>query len=181
MGLKIGDYERVSRTVVRKCHIFDLCEDEIILPDGRTVIYDFMKHKGAAAVVPVLPDGRILMVKQFRNAIDRYSLEIPAGCRDSEDEDYKVAASRELEEETGYMSDELTHLISVVTAIAYCDERIEIYVAKNLKKTSQHLDDDEFIDVYPYELSELIDMIQKGVIQDSKTIAAIMSYAQLER
>lgn len=180
MGVKIGDYERTDRKVVKSCHIFDLCEDTLILPDGRTVIYDFLKHKGAAAVIPVLDDGRILMVKQFRNAIDRYSLEIPAGGRDSADEDFEIAARRELEEETGYKSDNLEHLISIVTAIAYCDEKIEVYVAKNLEKTQQNLDEDEFIDVKPYEVSELIDMIANGIIQDSKTIAAIMSYSRLK-
>ena len=179
MGLKIGDYERIDRKVVKECHIFDLCEDTIVLPDKRTVKYDFLKHKGAAAVVPVLSDGRILMVKQFRNAIDRYSLEIPAGGRDSVDEDFKLAAARELEEETGYKSEDLSHLITIVTAIAYCDEKIEVYVAKNLIKSHQDLDDDEFIDVYPYTLNELIDMIAECKIQDSKTIAAIMSYAKM--
>lgn len=180
MGVKIGDYERIDRKVVKNCHIFDLCEDTLVLPDGRTVIYDFLQHKGAAAVIPVLDDGRILMVRQFRNAIDRYSLEIPAGGRDSLNEDFKIAAARELEEETGYKSDDLTHLISIVTAIAYCDEKIEVYVAKNLQKTHQDLDEDEFIDVKAYELDELIKMIASGEIQDSKTIASIMSYSQLK-
>lgn len=179
MGIKIGEYERIDRKLVKECHIFNLYEDTLITPDKKEVHYDFLSHKGAAAVVPIMDDGKILMVKQFRNALNRYTLEIPAGGRDSVEEDYKIAASRELEEETGFRSDNLEHLISIKTAVAYCEETIEVYVAKDLIKSSQNLDDDEFIDVYPYELNELIDMIKKGIIQDSKTIASIMSYAQL--
>ena len=178
MGIKIGEYERIDRELVRKCHIFDFYEDTLINPDGKTVKYDHIEHKGAAAVVPVLDDGRILMVRQFRNSLDRYTWEIPAGGRDSIDEDFKLAAARELEEETGYKSDDLEHLIKIATAIAYCSEIIEVYVAKNLKSGRQNLDDNEFIDVKAFEVKELIEMIFDGTIQDSKTIASIMSYAQ---
>lgn len=179
MALKDGDYKRIGRELVKKLHIFDLYEDTLVIPDGREVKYDFLMHKGAAAVVPVLDDGRILMVKQFRNALDRYTLEIPAGGRDSENEDFCIAAKRELEEETGYKSDDLEHLITIATAVAYCSEKIEVYVAKNLVKTNQNLDDDEFIDVYPYTTDELTEMIKSGQIEDSKTIASIMSYINL--
>lgn len=177
MGVKIGDYERIDRELVRNCHIFDFYEDTLINPEGKTVKYDHIEHKGAAAVVPVLEDGRILMVRQFRNSLDRYTWEIPAGGRDSVNEDFKVAAARELEEETGYKSDNLKHLIKIATAIAYCSEIIEVYVATNLQKSSQNLDDNEFIDVKAFELEELKQMIYEGKIQDSKTIASIMSYA----
>ena len=86
------------------------------------------------------------------------------------------AVVRELEEETGYASEHLEPLISIVTAIAFCDEVIDIYLATGLKKTQQHLDEDEYIDVYAYTPQELADMIYSGKIQDSKTVAAIMAY-----
>ena len=172
-----GEFERIERQLVKKAHIFEMYEDTLKLPDGNIVHYDFLKHKGASAVIPVLDDGRILMVRQYRPAIDRFTLEVPAGGRNTLDEDYLIAAKRELEEETGYMSEDIEHLLSVRTAVAFCDENIEIYVAKNLKKTSQHLDDEEFIDVYPYELKELVQMVLSGKIQDAKTVSAIMTYA----
>lgn len=78
-------------------------------------------------------DGKILMVKQYRNAIDRMTLEIPAGSRDSVTEDTRVCAARELEEETGYCSDDLTRILSLKTTVAFCDEFIDVYLAKNLK------------------------------------------------
>ena len=73
---------RTNRELVKKCHVFDLYQDTIELPDGTKQMYDFVKHKGAAAVIPVTESGKILMVKQYRNALDRFTLEIPAGGRD---------------------------------------------------------------------------------------------------
>ena len=170
-------FKQLSREVVDRNCIFDYCKDQVELPDGKVEEYIACVHKGASAVVPVLPDGRILMVHQYRYAIDRNTIEIPAGGRNGEDEPFEIAAKRELEEETGYTTDEeLSHLITIATAIAYCNEIIEVYVAKNLRKTEQHLDPDEFIDVKPYKIEELIDLIYEGRIQDSKTIASIMSY-----
>lgn len=176
-----GGYERLDRKLVRKAHIFNMYEDTLKMPDGHVAIYDYLEHKGAAAVIPVLPDGKILMVKQFRNALNRYTLEIPAGGRDSLEEDYKIAAARELEEETGYKSNHLTHLIDVRTAVAFCNEIICIYVADQLEKSVQNLDEDEFIDVRAYTTEELNDMIAHGIIEDSKTVSAIMAYQVLYR
>ena len=171
-------FERMDRKLVYKGHIVDFYEDTVKVPNGNIVKWDFIKHKGAAAVVPVLPDGRILMVKQFRNALDRETLEIPAGGRNSIDEPYIECSHRELEEETGYKCElsDMEFLISIRTTVAFCDERIDVFVAKNLQKSSQNLDEDEFINVYPYTTKQLSDMIYEGKIQDSKTISSIMAY-----
>lgn len=170
---------RVGRTLVHEGTIIDIYTDHMVLPDGKTENFDFIMHKGAAAVVPVMDDGRILMVRQYRNAIDQYTLEIPAGGRNGADEPTRVCAYRELEEETGYHADmeDVTFLISLYTTVAFCNEKIDIYLARNLHKTCQHLDDDEFIDVKAYTLNELKEMIFKGEIVDAKSIAAIMTYA----
>lgn len=116
------------------------------------------------------------MVRQYRNALDRMTIEIPAGGRDTPDEPYITCASRELEEETGYASDNLEFLISVQTTVAFCNERIDIFVAKNLRKTHQHLDEDECVDVEAFDVDTLLDMIYAGKLQDGKTMAAIMAY-----
>ncbi|MBQ4483098.1 MAG: NUDIX hydrolase [Lachnospiraceae bacterium] len=173
----IRKFKQLSRQEVDTNVIFKYCKDQVELPDGRVEEYIACIHKGASAVVPVLPDGRILMVRQYRYAIGRATIEIPAGGRDGTDEPFEAAAKRELEEETGYTTDTpLEHLITIATAIAYCDEMIEVYVAKDLRKTRQHLDPDEFIEIEPFEVKDLVDMIYAGRIQDSKTIASIMSY-----
>ncbi len=172
----IKKFELIERKVVDENRVFDYCKDTLKLPDGRVTVYETLLHKGAAAVVPVLPDGRILLVRQFRHAIGRESLEIPAGGRNSTDEPFITAAARELEEETGYRSKNLTPLITIITAIAYCNEKIEVFLARDLERTKQQLDPDEYIEVEAYDSEQLSGMILGGIIQDSKTIAAIMSY-----
>lgn len=169
---------RKNRELVHKGAIIELHRDTMELPNGGTEYFDFIYHKGAAAVVPVKEDGKILMVKQYRNAIDDYTLEIPAGGKNGVDEPTLDCAYRELEEETGYYTDKenLELLLSLYTTVAFCNEKIDIYVAKNLTKTAQHLDEDEFIDVYVYSVDELMEMIYSGKIVDAKTIAAISTY-----
>ncbi|MCR5790851.1 MAG: NUDIX hydrolase [Lachnospiraceae bacterium] len=174
--------ERTERTLMHHGNIVDFYQDTMKLPDGGTEYFDFISHKGAAAVVPILPDDRILMVKQYRNAIDDYTLEIPAGGRNGADEPTFDCAVRELEEETGYRAEreDVSFLLSLYTTVAFCNEKIDIYLAKNLKKTSQHLDDDEFIDVEAFTIGELTDMVLTGKIVDAKTIAAVMTVACMD-
>ncbi len=171
------EFKRLSRDLVHKGAIIDYYQDTVKVPNGNVVKWDFIGHKGAAAVVPVREDGKILMVRQYRNALDRYTLEVPAGGLDGIGEPTKTAAARELEEETGYRSDNLEFLISIRTTVAFCNEKIDIYVAKDLQKSVQHLDEDEYINVEAYTVEELMDRIYDCTIQDSKTICAIMTYA----
>ena len=173
--VEMNHIKRTERKLMYTGSMLSMYSDTIVTPDGNTAKWDYIEHSGAAAVVPVLEDGRILLVRQYRNALDRETLEIPSGGINKGEESL-LAAARELEEETGYKSDNLTHLISLVTAVAFCDEVIQIYVADNLQKTQQHLDQDEYIEVEAYTTQDIADMIYSGKIQDSKTIAAIMAY-----
>ena len=116
------------------------------------------------------------MVRQYRNALDRETLEIPAGKLDAPDEPKIECAYRELEEETGYRAAKMELLITVSTTVAFCNETIDVYLATELTPTQQHLDEDEFVDVKAYKLEELKEMIFEGKIQDSKTMAAILAY-----
>lgn len=168
---------RIDRKLEFKGVIVDFYTDYMQMPDGKVVKWDFISHrKGAAAVVPVMDDGRILMVHQYRNALERMTVEIPAGARDYISEDTKVCAARELEEETGYRSDDVEFLISLKPTVAYDNEFIDIYVARNLKPGVQHLDQYEFIELEAIELDVLCERIYAGEIQDGKTVAAIMAY-----
>ena len=172
--------ERIDRRLVHNGSIVDFYADTMKLPDGKLETFDFIKHKGAAAVIPVMEDGRILMVKQHRNAIDQFTYEIPAGGLNGVDEPTHECAYRELEEETGYHAskEDVKFLIGLYTTVAFCNEKIDIYVAHNLVKTSQNLDDDEYIDVYAFTIDELCDMILNGDIIDAKTIAGLMAYKE---
>ena len=170
--------KRVKRELIKHGAILDMYEDTMELPDGKQETWDFISHrKGAAAVVPVRGDGKILMVKQYRNAIDRMTLEIPAGSRDSVTEDTRVCAARELEEETGFKTEKLEYLLSLNTTIAFCDEAIDVFLARNLIPSEQHLDPDEEIEVEEWELSDLLDLIYSGKMTDGKTVASILAYA----
>lgn len=171
------DIKRIDRKLIHKGHVIDLYEDTMLLPNGDTSKWDILLHKGAAAVVPVRDDGKILLVRQYRGPVDRITLEIPAGKRDSENESTYDCITRELTEETGYRSDNIELLLRFNSAAAYSSEEIDIYVATNLIPDKQHLDEDEFLDVEAFELEDLKKMILEGKIRDSKTIAAIMSYA----
>lgn len=172
--------KRINRQLLRQGAILDIYTDTMELPNGKTEEWDFISHrKGAAAVVPVREDGKILMVRQYRNAIERMTLEIPAGSRDSVTEETRVCAARELEEETGYCSDKLTFLLSLKTTVAFCDEFIDVYLARNLKPGKQHLDEGEFIDVEAHDVDELCEMIYAGKLQDAKTVSAILAYKNL--
>ena len=146
------EFERLKRELVYKGAIIDMYKDYVRTPSGHVAEWDFIGHKGAAAVVPVTEDGKLLMVRQYRNAIDRYTIEIPAGGRDSLEEETLACASRELEEETGFRSDNLELLIQLKTAVAYCNEFIDVYVARDLIPSRQHLDEDE------YYIADLIGM-----------------------
>ena len=153
---------------------------DFVEANGREVVWDYIHHDGAAAVVPVLPDGRILMVRQYRNALDRFTLELPAGKVDSPDEPRVLCAFRELAEETGMRAESpeaLEFLIRIDTTVAFCDEEIDIFVARELLPGEQHLDPDEEIAVQAYELSDLIARIYSGEIRDGKTVAGLTAYA----
>ena len=166
---------RIKRDLAYTGTILKIYRDTVIA-NGIEEVYDYIHHDGAAAVLPVTKDGKILMVRQYRNALDRETLEIPAGSRDSVEEPTSVCAARELEEETGYKAAHLELLITVSTTVAFCNETIDVYLATDLTKTQQHLDEDEFVEVESYTIEELKDMVLTQKIQDSKTVAAIMAY-----
>lgn len=170
------EFKRLNRELIHQGSIIDYYKDTIQVPNGNIVKWDFIAHKGAAAIVPVMEDGKILMVRQYRNALDRYTLEIPAGGLNGTDEPTRVAAIRELEEETGYRTLDVEFLISIRTTVAFCNEKIDIYVARELVPGKQNLDEDEFIHVAAYEMAEIEKMIYDGTIQDSKTISAVLAY-----
>ena len=171
------EYKRLSRELVAKGAIIDYYQDTMLIPNGNVAKWDLIDHKGAAAVVAVRDDGKLLMVRQYRNALERETLEIPAGGLNGREEPTDQAAMRELEEETGYTCDRVELLNSIYTTVAFCNEKIDIYLARDLKPGKQHLDEDEYLNVEAYTLEELKQMAFDHKIQDSKTVCAIMTYA----
>ncbi len=172
------EYKRIGRRLVHEGKVVTFYVDEMEIPGGRVVEWDYLSHKGAAAVIPVDDEGKILMVRQYRGAIDQYILEIPAGGKDPS-EDMETCAARELEEETGYRAGKIEHLIDLQSVPAYCNERVGVFYATELVESQQNLDEGEFVTVERYELEELMDMIMEGKIEDGKTVASLFAYKRM--
>ena len=179
-----GHLRRLSRSLAYSGSVVDVYQDTMELPDGCIQKWDFVCHKkgGGACIVPVLADGRILMVRQYRPAIDRETLELPAGAVDAEDATTEDTARRELREETGYTAGKWKLLLRLKTAVAYCNEYTDVYLASDLKDShGQALDEAEEIRLRAVEPEVLLQDIYSGRIQDSKTVAGILAYTNQKR
>ena len=177
--MKKESYEKLEHTLKHHGSIVDFYEDTMRMPNGDVVHWDFIQHKGAAAIIPVLEDGRILMVRQFRTGPACETLEIPAGGLNP-GEDMKTCAVRECEEETGYrVVGDAELLLTIYTTPAFCNEKIEIYLAEHLTSGRQHLDPDEFVHVEAKSVEEITEMILRGEIIDNKTVSAVLTYKAL--
>jgi ADP-ribose pyrophosphatase len=168
--------KRLKREVRAKGTVITLYKDTVEV-NGHIAEWDYIHHDGAAAVVAVNDEGKLLMVRQYRNALDRFTLELPAGKLDEPGEPTLECAKRELEEETGYYTENFEYLLTVNTTVAFCNEKIDLYLARNLTKTEQHLDPDEEINVEAWDMEALKQLIYEGKITDGKTVAGIMTYA----
>ena len=147
--------------------------DEVELPDGKTSFRECVRHSGGAAVL-LINEGKILLVNQFRYLYNKPIYEIPAG-KLNEGEDPKIAAARELEEETGYRA-QLSHLLDIYPTPGYTDEIIHIYYAENYEVTAQKLDEGEFLRYCFIDIDKALKMIESGEITDAKTIVALYKY-----
>lgn len=147
---------------------------QVTCPNGKAATREIVVHKGAAAVVPVYEDGTTLLVRQHRVAVDRVTLEIPAGKLDSVGEDPHDCAVRELEEETGLHAGRMTLLTSLLTTPGFCTEKIAIYLAQELSQGKTHPDEDEFLSLVRMPLEDAVAMIMRGEIRDSKTICGLL-------
>jgi len=146
------------------------------LPNGNRATRDIVRNHGASVVVPIIND-EIILVQQFRKAADREFLELPAGKLEP-DEDPAVCANRELKEETGYSANKLEKILTLYPAPAFADEALHIYLATDLLKGEATPDVDEFITAKAYKISDVLDMIDTGRINDSKTVAGVLYAAR---
>ena len=170
----------IERKEIYQGPIFQVVTDQVELPAGKGQAQrDLIFHNGAVAVLPITDEGKTILVKQYRKAIERTSVEVPAGkLEKGENADPQAAALRELEEEIGYTAD-LELLYDFYSAIGFCNERIKLYVATNLKpvENPRPLDDDEFLELYELTYEECMELVASGAIQDAKTIIALQYYA----
>jgi ADP-ribose pyrophosphatase len=160
---------RIEGSVVYDGHFLKVERDKIRLPDGSTSHREFFRHPGAVVILPLLPDGRILLERQFRYPNSQVFIEFPAGKIDP-GEDHLACAKRELEEETGYTAAKWRFVCTIHNAIAYSDEHLELFLAEDLQAGEQKLDEGEFLEIFSVTLPELLDMVKRGEITDVKTI-----------
>jgi ADP-ribose pyrophosphatase len=144
-------------------------KDRVRAPDGHLAPREYLRHPGAVMVVPVLPDGQLLLERQYRYPLRRSFIEFPAGKIDP-GEDLLACAQRELKEETGYVADEWHHLGGFHNAIGYCDEKIEVYLARALRHEGGQTDAGEVLEILTAPLPQLLGWIDDGTVTDVKTI-----------
>lgn len=165
--------DKISSQVIFSGKILEVRLDRVLLPNGKEAAREVVGHPGAVAVVAVTPDDEVILVRQYRYPVDEILLELPAGKIDKGEEP-ELCAIRELEEETGYRAQKLEKLTSIVTTPGFSDEVLHIYLAKELEKTAQMLDNDEFLNVEFYTWPKVREMIAANVIKDSKTIVGLL-------
>ena len=170
--------KKVSSENVFDGVLLHVYKDKIELPNGNEAVREYIKHQGAVCVVPLTDEMEVVAVKQYRYPIGRVTIEIPAGKLDA-GENILDAAKRELSEETGVESADIEYIGGLYPSVAYTDEIIHMYVAKNLVYGEAHTDDDEFLNVVKIPLKEFVQMVMDGQIQDSKTMAAILKVARM--
>ena len=154
--------------------LIDVDHMQVELPNGKTAPREIVRHKGAAAIVPVDDEENVYMVMQHRVAVDLMMLEIPAGKLDSAEEDPLHCAIRELEEETGLKAEKMEKLNHIVTTPGFCTEMIGLYLATGLSQHENHLDPDEFLHVVKLPLKEAVQRVMSGELRDAKTVAGLL-------
>lgn len=167
-------YVEGSNEEVFSGRLLKVQRDHVTLPNGNDTTREYIHHPGAVAIVPLLDDGRVVLVKQCRYPLRTLLWEIPAGKLDhGEAEEPLDCARRELSEETGYEAQNWQHLVSIATTPGFSDEIIHLYKAWGLQKFSQHTDEDEFIGVQAFTPQQLRTMIAAGELYDAKTLCAL--------
>jgi ADP-ribose pyrophosphatase len=168
---------KVSSEAVFDGKLLHVRRDTVRLPDGSLATREHIVHPGAVLVVPVLPDGRLVIERQFRYPLDRVFIEFPAGKRDP-GESAEDTARRELREEAGYEAERFTSLGTIHTLISYTNERIDLFVANGLSHVGANLDDGEFLDIVTMTEDEMLAALDRGEITDAKTVAALLLHVR---
>jgi len=165
--------EKISSEKIFKGKIIELYVDKVKLPNNKIVTREKVTLPGAACIVPISKEGKIMLVKQFRYPPGSILLEIPAG-KLGKGEDPRDCAARELKEEIGAEGGRLIHLVDFYTSPGFCDEILYLYLALDFERKENNPDDDEFLEIFELKLEDAASFIENGKIKDAKTIIGIL-------
>ena len=160
---------RIDGEVAHDGRFLKVSRDRVRLPDGSVTEREYIRHPGAVVILPLLDDGRVLLERQFRYPNDRVFIEFPAGKIDP-GEDPLACAKRELQEETGYTAERWDFICTIHNAIAYSDEHLDLYLARDLTAGPAKLDAGEFLETYTATVADTLDLVRSGEITDVKTV-----------
>lgn len=169
----VFEEKTISSERIYEGKILNLRKDKVHVKDNQVSYREIVEHNGGVALAAVTPEGKMVMVRQFRKAAEKAILEVPAG-KIEKGEDHCLTAERELKEETGYTAGRIEYVTSFYSSIGYSTEVIYLYFATDLTPGETDFDDNESIEILEYELPELKKMVFSGEIEDAKTIAAIL-------
>lgn len=173
-GVALAYNERtVCSETVYEGKIFNIRRDTVEAVNGRSSYRDILEHSGAAVVLAVTEEGKIALVRQWRQALRRVMLELPAGKID-EGESFVETALRELKEETGYRAGRIEHLLTIAPSAGYSEELLAVYLCRDLEAGGTDFDETEDLDLIEYEADALVESVLAGEIQDAKTVAAVL-------
>ena len=164
---------KLSSKNVFQGRLLDVRKDEVELPNGKTSTREWINHPGAVCCVPILPDGKIALIKQYRYPVQSEMIELPAGKLDPNEEPEECAI-RELQEEIGYRPKKLTFLTHIHPAVGFANEKMWLYLAEDLVPSESKLDEDEFLELIPTDFDEALELIWSGEITDVKTIIGLL-------
>ena len=164
---------KLSSKIIHQGRLLDIRRDDVRLPNGKTTTREWINHPGAACIVPILPDGQIALIRQYRYPVSKEMIELPAGKLDP-GESPEECAKRELEEEIGYKTSKLTYLTHIHPAIGFASEKMWLYLAEELEKTERNTDHDEFVELIPTTVANAVSMVWERKITDVKTIIGIL-------
>ncbi len=172
--------KKLSSKRVFKGSLLDIHVDEVQLQNGKRKVREYTKHPGAAAVIPILPNGKLGLIRHYRYPTNQIHIEVPAGKIDP-DEDVEDTAKRELQEEIGYIPQKLTFLTKINPCVGYSDENIWLFLGEDLEQVDQDTTGDESIEFYPVSFNKAVELVWTGKITDVKTIISILWLEKLIR
>lgn len=169
----VFEEKTISSEMIYEGSILNLRKDKVRVKDNRTSYREIVEHSGGVAIAAITPEGKMVLVRQYRKAAEKAVLEVPAGKIEN-NEAHEQTAKRELKEETGYTAGKVKFITSFYSSIGYSTEVIYLYYATELTPGETNFDDNEAIDILEFELQDLKKMVLSGEIEDAKSIAAIL-------